>query len=657
MQEYPGKFIVLEGSDGSGKTTQFRLLGERLQAVGYEVAVFDFPRYDQPSSHFVKRYLNGDYGPASQVNPYTASMFYALDRYEAAADIREALEAGKIVLSNRYAGSNMAHQGSKFTDEAEQRGFFVWADSLEFSLLGIPRPDLNLFLRVPAEISFKLIGEKHKRSYTDKSHDQHEADINHLRKSVATYDLLCQLFPKDFIAVECSENGQILSIPSINNKIWENLRPLLPPTPPNKGHKVVVQLGRPSPAPAASEPAAAPLQVDQVTVKLNATSLLAVGALEAAAGISVEFTKPWQSDNKQKPYYLPSGLSDKLAHDYNAGMKSLAKLQQQLQKSMAVYLRQQKMPEPEVLAYRTISPVIPLAALVPVTISGSTLAVSRLASQLQTSPNSELKSIACRLKQSLKNQGAVQKNAPIKTISSLLEQDDLPGNISAAVEPLELLDYWPRSEFSLLADGIYPYTDLGRDEIAMGVERWTYERKQSALRTMAMDPGNQVLNKAQYRWDVISNRLALSDAVGRGLVNELQAQAPTVRYGYEVPELVERAGLENEFMECFDTSLQLYSHLQAASKDVEMSYAVLLGHKLRWQFSVNAKELANESAGTKAKSTYAELLNSIMEKVAEVHPILGTALGQLAESQPSKSDSDVPIKKKRSHRRSRKTRR
>jgi len=245
----------------------------------------------------------------------------------------------------------------------------------------------------------------------------------------------------------------------------------------------------------------------------------------------------------------------------------------------------------------------------------------------------------------------------MKTISSLLKQDDLPGNMSAAIEPLNLLDYWPRSEFSLLADGIYPYTDLGRDEIAIGVERWTYERKQSALRTMAMDPGNRVLDKAQYRWDVISNRLALSDAVGRGLVNELQAQAPTVRYGYEVPELVERAGLENEFMECFDTSLQLYSQLQAASKDVEMSYAVLLGHKLRWQFSVNAKELANESAGTKAKSTYAELLNSIMEKVAEVHPILGTALGQLAESQPSKSDPDVPIKKKRSRRRSRKTRR
>ena len=346
MQEYPGKFIVLEGSDGSGKTTQFRLLGERLQAVGYDVAVFDFPRYDQPSSHFVKRYLNGDYGPAGQVNPYTASMFFALDRYEAAADIRKALEAGKIVLSNRYAGSNMAHQGSKFTDETEQRGFFVWADSLEFSLLGIPRPDLNLFLRVPAEISFKLIGEKNKRSYTDKSHDQHEADINHLKKSVATYDLLCQLFPKDFIAIECSENGQILSIPAINNKIWENLQPLLPPAPPNKGHKVVVQLSRPSLAPAVSVAAAAPLQVDKMTVKLNAASLLAIGALEATAGITVEFEQPWQTDKTQKPYYLPPGLGDKLVQNYNAGMKSLAKLHQQLQKSMATYLRQAALAKP-----------------------------------------------------------------------------------------------------------------------------------------------------------------------------------------------------------------------------------------------------------------------------------------------------------------------
>jgi dTMP kinase len=133
-----GIFIVLEGVDGSGKSTQFRLLSERLKAVGYDVEVFKFPQYDQSSSHFIKKYLNGDYGNASEISPYTASLFYALDRYEASPRIKDALHKGKIVLSDRYVGSNMAHQGGKFTNSGEQRGFFIWEDGLEFQMLGIP---------------------------------------------------------------------------------------------------------------------------------------------------------------------------------------------------------------------------------------------------------------------------------------------------------------------------------------------------------------------------------------------------------------------------------------------------------------------------------------------------------------------------------------
>src|SRR3990167_8154701 len=108
-----GSFIVIEGSDGSGKTTQFKLLAERLKAVGYDVDTIKFPQYESPSSHFVKSYLSGSYGPANDINPYTASLFYALDRYEAAPRIRQALAEGKIVLSDRYVSANMVHQGSK----------------------------------------------------------------------------------------------------------------------------------------------------------------------------------------------------------------------------------------------------------------------------------------------------------------------------------------------------------------------------------------------------------------------------------------------------------------------------------------------------------------------------------------------------------------
>lgn len=244
MRNHPGVFIVLEGSDGSGKGTQFRLLSERLKAVGHEVAVFDFPRYGEPSSHFVKRYLNGDYGPASEVSPYTASVFYALDRYEASPHIKEAIDGGKVVLANRYVGSNMAHQGTKFTSEAQQRGFFMWAESLEYQLLGIPRPDLNLFLKVPAEISFELIAKKADRNYTDKKRDEHEADIQHIKKAVETYDLLCKLFPKDFIEIDCTRDGQMLTIVEINNMIWESLRPVLP-EPKRVGKGTVLRLDQP----------------------------------------------------------------------------------------------------------------------------------------------------------------------------------------------------------------------------------------------------------------------------------------------------------------------------------------------------------------------------------------------------------------------------
>src|SRR3989344_2479611 len=225
-----GVLLVLEGTDGSGKTTQFNLLAERRRAAGHDVAIFDFPRYDSESSYFVRQYLNGAYGQATRLSPYAASMFNALDRFEAASSIKEALKLGKVVLCNRYTGSNMAHQGSKFVSEDEKKDFFNWLDSLEFQVLGVPRPRLNIVLKMPAEAAQKLIGQKNKRSYTDKSHDQHEADIEHQRQTVATYDLICSLFPKDFIAIECVDAaGAILSIPAISNLIWQNLKPILPP--------------------------------------------------------------------------------------------------------------------------------------------------------------------------------------------------------------------------------------------------------------------------------------------------------------------------------------------------------------------------------------------------------------------------------------------
>jgi dTMP kinase len=181
--KYPGKFFVLEGGNAAGKTTQFKMLIERLTNAGHDVVTFDFPQYDNESSYFVREYLAGNYGKGGQVGPYTASVFFALDRFTAKEAIAQALSEGKVVLANRFTGSNMAHQGTKFTHPEERRGYFIWLDNLEYQMLGIPRPTSSIVLRVDAETSHKLI---HDRAKEDPSHliDIHEADIEHIKRSV-----------------------------------------------------------------------------------------------------------------------------------------------------------------------------------------------------------------------------------------------------------------------------------------------------------------------------------------------------------------------------------------------------------------------------------------------------------------------------------------
>ena len=650
MQEYPGKFIVLEGSDGSGKTTQFKLLAERLRAVGYDVEVFDFPRYDQQSSYFVKRYLNGDYGPASQINAYAASMFYALDRHEAAPEIRRALSQGKIVVSNRYAGSNMAHQGSKFEDETEQRGFFVWADSLEFSLLSIPRPDINLFLRVPAETAFKLIGEKSKRNYTDKPRDQHEADLDHLKKTVFTYDLLCQLFPKDFVAIDCTQKNQLMSVTAINDRIWGAVQPLLPKSPPHKGRKVVVRLNAPTPPPAEAQTKSEPVKGKGLEVKLNSVSMLCVSSIMLNPGVDVKFGRPWGADLAKYDYLAPPELDKALKEEYEAGIEAVAKLHRQLGSSLKEYIKRlKKAPAPDTLAYAA-QLTVPAAALVAVIVAGDELAIINLATRLNASPLAEFKTVAKALGKSIKSGALVLGRPENHDLAALLRDTDLPANVSAMGEPLELLEYWPRNEFSLLTEGIYPYVDLGRDELSEGIERWTYERKEKALRALLSEPTGQVLGQARYRWDAITNRLTVFKALEYGLIDGPRSQSATPRYGYDVPELIEEAGLESEYMECFDISLKLFSRLQAANKETVAAYVTLLGHKLRWRFSTSAQGLSTQISSPDVETGYIWLLGAIAERLAEVHPTLAA---WLAKPHAEEAPPSPAAAAKRSRRRSR----
>lgn len=215
----------MEGTDGTGKTTQFRRLISKLRRSGFRVVTFDFPRYTKPSSYFVKEYLNGRYGGWREVGAYRASLFYALDRFDAAREIRRSLAEGAIVVANRYVASNMGHQGAKISGRARRAKFFQWLGDSEYKILGVPKPDLTLIFHVPASIAQKLVDKKGAREYVGGiKRDLHEADIKHLRRAEAVYLEIAKSFPRETELIECLENGKLLSVAAIHRRVGEVLK-------------------------------------------------------------------------------------------------------------------------------------------------------------------------------------------------------------------------------------------------------------------------------------------------------------------------------------------------------------------------------------------------------------------------------------------------
>lgn len=219
MEKYKGKFIVIDGTDGSGKTTQLNLLADKLRQDGFAVEIADFPQYNTKSAGAIEEYLSGKYGQAEEVGPYKASIFYAVDRYDASFQIKEWLKEGKIVLSNRYVSSNMGHQGSKFSNPLERKAFFNWLYDLEYRMFEIPKPDLSIILHVESEIAQELAKKRQREDWTGKTKDIHEDNLEHLKKAEKIYQEIASSFA-NFKLIKCTNKGKILPPEEISYLVW-----------------------------------------------------------------------------------------------------------------------------------------------------------------------------------------------------------------------------------------------------------------------------------------------------------------------------------------------------------------------------------------------------------------------------------------------------
>lgn len=224
MLETKGKFIVIDGTDGSGKATQTALLVERMKKENLPVQAISFPQYNTKSSGPVEEYLGGKYGSADEVNPKVASILYAVDRFDASFTLRQHLNQGTHVIVDRYVGSNLGHQGSKIEDKEKRKEFYKWNRQLEFELFGIPIPDINIVLHVITDISLVLARKRGGWKANIKT-DIHETNEAHLRKAEQTYLELTKLFP-EFKLISCQNDNKLLSREDIHEKVWNTIKSL-----------------------------------------------------------------------------------------------------------------------------------------------------------------------------------------------------------------------------------------------------------------------------------------------------------------------------------------------------------------------------------------------------------------------------------------------
>lgn len=221
------KFIVMEGLDGSGKSTQIDLLKNYLDQRNIGYRYIHFPQTDYPANSpvygdMVANFLKGEYGDINQVNPYLVALLYAGDRYNAGTRIREWLEAGYFVLLDRYVYSNMAFQGAKLNKAEEKQELKQWIEHLEYKYHNIPKPALSIFLRMPFDFVSRKLADTRKgtdRTYLDGKDDIHESSLE-FQKHVETEYLQLVEENDDFHLINCfDKSGKTLSPEEIHQKV------------------------------------------------------------------------------------------------------------------------------------------------------------------------------------------------------------------------------------------------------------------------------------------------------------------------------------------------------------------------------------------------------------------------------------------------------
>lgn len=210
-----GKFIVFEGADGTGKTTQAKLLLKYLRKSKRDAVFFSFPNYKSAWGKMVRRYLDGEFGNVDEVSPYLASMLYAGDRLLESAKIRKWLGLGKLVVCDRYMASNIAHQVAKIKDQKSKIKYIKWLEGLEYGENKIQKPDFSILLTIPENIAQEFMRKR--------KLDIHEKNVSYQKRVARAFEDYTKA-NKNWVEVSNMEGGRLKKIEEVHKEILEILK-------------------------------------------------------------------------------------------------------------------------------------------------------------------------------------------------------------------------------------------------------------------------------------------------------------------------------------------------------------------------------------------------------------------------------------------------
>jgi dTMP kinase len=745
-----GKYIVIEGPEGVGKTTQLEELARRMRAAGLAVRTLREPDSQSDLTARAIRQLTQD--PRYPMNTRTEVLLYNAARSQSLQIIQQSIDNGVTCLVDRNYLTTLAIQ---YYGRGDVPDYNLINTIIDFAVGGT-EPDLCIVLDAPVSV----LKARLKNRYTGERFDN--LDDSFLERVRSGY--LWEAKQRDFPVIFATDSLDIVS-----NNIWSLVsgelanRPKSPPAPVeppfslkqvinnknilpkselddqstqsdiNEDYVIRDKNDRPvltksgkeyldqavtdsegnvyaftdklSPTTIAAAMARLSRRGDDMRIIImdefagkvdkdaelldriitaygddsvqqlggihlvveNASNLLSKklewGRLGSYLEQSTRYIYFDQKDaNGKYKYHTPDYFQKPIKDEYNKAMDTIFDNYSSIVRELTDYIRKNSdTPKDErdgawqgatrAQACDAVRAVLPVATKTTIGIFASGQAIESLIMHLMSDELREARSTAKdMLAQARKVIPAYLKRADkperggaivayrANTYAAVkqLAKENLPDNHALAnIDPVNLTEYWPRNELQLVADMLYEHSDLSLEDIQDSVAAWPYDKKIEVFKAYIGERLNRrhrpgrALEKAHYSWDVVCDYGIFRDLQRHRMVDDMNWQQLTPRFGYEVPQLVDEAGLSDEFEACFDISLNLYSSLQKAGYSLEAQYATLLGHKMRWKVTYNAREAFHfqELRTTpQGHPGYRKIALTMHQKLAEVHPQIAEAM-------------------------------